>query len=71
MNYKVETNDTIQNESIYTNNKNLIKKGLFVLLLGIVIYIGFVSDILTGFLEWVEENPALSAIIFAFSLQFF
>ena len=55
-------------------SKNFIKKGLFVLLLGIVIYVildytvpglGFVSNILMGFLEWVEENPSLGAIAFA------
>ena len=61
-------------ESMTIPNKNLIKKGLFVLLLGIVIYVildytipglGFVSDILTEFLEWVEENPSLGAIAFS------
>jgi len=61
-------------ESMIVPNKNLIKKGLFVILLGIVIYVildytvprlGFVSDILKNFLEWVEENPALGAIAFA------
>jgi len=69
MNSQVETT-----ESMIVPNKNLIKKGLFVILLGIVIYVildytvprlGFVSDILKNFLEWVEENPALGAIAFA------
>jgi len=72
MNSQVETTESIIVPEMA--NKNLIKKGLFVLLLGIVIYVildytvpglGFVSDILTNFLEWVEENPALGAIAFA------
>ena len=71
MNSQVETTESIIVPEMA--NKNLIKKGLFVLLLGIVIYVildytvpglGFVSDILTGFLEWVEENPSLGAIAF-------
>ena len=64
--------DTI--ESQIKTGDGLVKKGVLLSLFLVIIYVildytvpglGYVSDILTAFLEWVEDNPALGAVAFS------